>query len=253
MFFIFGFLQKKKVVKEESEGLGFPNINDDLFTYDTPLGTDFDEFNRLSGIDDDLFTYEVEIPGLSCIPCAVQRVDDSDDGDLDEEIFDLENEILIDENEIDEIFKIKTDIFNFETPLCKAFNEFNYLLKVPEEPWSENGIPYKVIDHICESFHFKDGKTKWPTCNWNDEGFCNRGELPGMIRVGYMTYFQDYEWYDNLIDGKLKEEALKQKAIYEGSWGDATQGMLRFYAWLKECFGKFYELGYELMIKLEEY
>ncbi|GJT92259.1 hypothetical protein Tco_1081104 [Tanacetum coccineum] len=60
-----------KVIKEESEGLGLPKINDDLFTYDTPLGTDFDEFNLLSGMDDDLFTYKVKIPGLFIfhVPC----------------------------------------------------------------------------------------------------------------------------------------------------------------------------------------
>ncbi|GJS74784.1 hypothetical protein Tco_0707625 [Tanacetum coccineum] len=68
-------------------------------------------------------------------------------------------------------------------------------------------------------FHFKDGKTKWPTCSSNDDGFCNGENLPGIVRIGYITYFKDYKWYDDLIDGNLKEEALKQKAIYEGSWG----------------------------------
>ncbi|GKC54539.1 hypothetical protein Tco_1077284, partial [Tanacetum coccineum] len=139
----------------------------------------------------------------------------------DEEIFDLENEILIDENEIDEIFKIKTDIFNFETPLCKAFNEFNYLLKVETDLFTHDITGFKT---------YEEYKNAW-IHEWN------RG----------------ITWVPKSHDGKLKEEALKQKAIYEGSWGDATQGMLRFYAWLKECFGKFYELGYELMIKLEEY
>ncbi|GJY15041.1 hypothetical protein Tco_0385463 [Tanacetum coccineum] len=148
------------------------------------------------------------------------------------------------DDEITEIFRIETDLFNFETPLCEAFNEFNYLLKietdlltndipgfktydefkdewmdwrneetpwVTEKPWSEDGIPVDDIHHICEPFRFKNGKGKWPTCRSNEEGFSNGGELPRMIRVGYMTYFQDYEWYDNLMDGKLKEEALKQK------------------------------------------
>ncbi|GKD02767.1 hypothetical protein Tco_1177741 [Tanacetum coccineum] len=73
-----------------------------------------------------------------------------------------------------------------------------------------------------------------------------------MVRVGYMTYFQDYEWYDDLTDSSLKEEALKQKAIYEKSWGDATQSVINFCAWLKRCFRNFYELDYELLVKLEE-
>ncbi|GJR46933.1 hypothetical protein Tco_1315036 [Tanacetum coccineum] len=74
-----------------------------------------------------------------------------------------------------------------------------------------------------------------------------------MVRVGYMTYVQDYEWYDDFVDGKLKDEALKQKAIYERSWGDATQGVKKNCAWLKRCFGNFHELDYELLVKLEEY
>ncbi|GJY71544.1 hypothetical protein Tco_0475247 [Tanacetum coccineum] len=53
--------------------------------------------------------------------------------------------------------------------------------------------------------------------------------------------------------GKLKDEALKQKTIYKRSWGDATQGVMNFCAWLKRCFGNFHELDYELLVKLEEY
>ncbi|GKB09914.1 hypothetical protein Tco_0843837 [Tanacetum coccineum] len=83
------------------------------------------------------------------------------------------------------------------------------------EPWSENGVPYEICDHICEPFRFKNGKAKWPASSSNEDGFHNGGKLPGMVRVGYMTYFHDYEWYDDLTDNSLKDEALKQKAIYE--------------------------------------
>ncbi|GJV31989.1 hypothetical protein Tco_1392389 [Tanacetum coccineum] len=34
----------------------------------------------------------------------------------------------------------------------------------------------------------------------------------------------DHKWYDELTDGKLKEEALMHKAKIEESWGDATPG-----------------------------
>ncbi|GJS21776.1 hypothetical protein Tco_0450408 [Tanacetum coccineum] len=44
------------------------------------------------------------------------------------------DEIEADEDDnpedIAEIFKIESNLFDFETPLCKAFNEFNYLLKI---------------------------------------------------------------------------------------------------------------------------
>nr|GEY04095.1 hypothetical protein [Tanacetum cinerariifolium] len=76
------------------------------------------------------------------------------------------------EHEIAEFFRIKTGIFDFKTPLCTTFNEFNYLLKIDtclfthdiqeaktykkygnklnndhEELWSEN-----ERNHIHETF-----------------------------------------------------------------------------------------------------
>nr|GEV36118.1 hypothetical protein [Tanacetum cinerariifolium] len=61
-------------------------------------------------------------------------------------------------------------------------NERSYKLNNdPREPWSENGVPYELIDHICEPFHFKNGKTKCPNCSFNEDGFCNGGGLPGMM------------------------------------------------------------------------
>ncbi|GKC52467.1 hypothetical protein Tco_1075212 [Tanacetum coccineum] len=49
------------------------------------------------------------------------------------------------------------------------------------------------------------------------EWFRNGGELPGMVQVRCMTYFQDHKWYDKLADGKIKEETLALKAKVEGS------------------------------------
>nr|GEX75036.1 hypothetical protein [Tanacetum cinerariifolium] len=163
-------------------------------------------------------------------------------GVTDEEFFDVKEANNDDEQETTEIFRFETNLLDFKTPLCTDLKEFNFLLKVDpklfthdikrtktyedyenelndelEEPWSKDGVPYKICDHICEPFHFKNGKAKWHTCNLNEDGFCNGGELPRMVQVGYMTYFQDYEWYNELVDGSLKEESLKQKAIYEKS------------------------------------
>ncbi|GJU67327.1 hypothetical protein Tco_1253586 [Tanacetum coccineum] len=47
---------------------------------------------------------------------------------FDEESLDPNDENPIDENEVVEIFRIETNVFDFETPTCKAFKEFNYLL-----------------------------------------------------------------------------------------------------------------------------
>ncbi|GKE71362.1 hypothetical protein Tco_1529434 [Tanacetum coccineum] len=39
--------------------------------------------------------------------------------------------------------------------------------------------------------------TKWHTCSSDIDGFCNGGELPGMVRVESMTYFQDHKCFEN--------------------------------------------------------
>ncbi|GJR17092.1 putative reverse transcriptase domain-containing protein [Tanacetum coccineum] len=127
-----------------------------------------------------------------------------------------------DPDDVAEIFKIKGNLFDFETALYKAFNEFNYLLKIDtylftfyiqevktyeeykyklnnnmtgdlEELWLDNGVPYQLCDHIYEPYHFKNGNVKWPTCSAIIDGFCNGRELPGMVRVGCMTYFHDHK------------------------------------------------------------
>ncbi|GKB60364.1 hypothetical protein Tco_0916550 [Tanacetum coccineum] len=184
-----------------------------------------------------------------------------------------------DPNDITDIFKIDGNLFDFETPLCEAFNDFNYLLKIDkdlftfdiqgtgtyeeyelnnpvtrdlEEPWLDNRVPYQLCDHICEPYRFKNGVTKWPTCSSDIDRFCNSGELLGMVRVGSMTYFQDHKWYDELANGRLKEETLMHKAKVEESWGNATPSVIKFCAWLINSFGNFHELDYNVLVKLQE-
>nr|GEY89505.1 hypothetical protein [Tanacetum cinerariifolium] len=128
----------------------------------------------------------------------------------------------------------------------------NLVTRDLKEPWSDNGMPYQLCDHICEPYHFKNEITRWPTCSSNIDGFCNDGELPGMVRVGSMTYFQDHKWYDELADGKLKEETLMHKAKVEESWGNATLGVIKLCTWLINSFGNFHELDYNVLVKLQE-
>ncbi|GKE18547.1 hypothetical protein Tco_1426124 [Tanacetum coccineum] len=47
-----------------------------------------------------------------------------------DETFNLEETDHDDEQEIGEIFRIETNLFDCETPMCKEFKEFNYLLKI---------------------------------------------------------------------------------------------------------------------------
>ncbi|GKB09329.1 hypothetical protein Tco_0837641 [Tanacetum coccineum] len=156
-----------------------------------------------------------------------------------------------DEQEIGEIFRIETNLFNYETPLCEKFKEFNYLLKIDpdvltkdiegfktyeeykddwiyewnkdvpwvhEKTWTDGGAWKEPtpVKHYCKPFKYKTRCSEWPTCSWREDGYCNGGNLPRAYIVGNSLHYQDLEWYNALKDNKLKEEALKNKAIMEG-------------------------------------
>nr|GFC62023.1 hypothetical protein [Tanacetum cinerariifolium] len=118
-------------------------------------------------------------------------------------------------NDIADIFKIKGNLFYFETPLCEAFNDFNYLLKINKDLFTFNIQGTGTYEEYELNNH--NGITKWTTCSSDVDGFCNDGELPGMVRFKSMTYFQDHKWYEELADGKLMDETLAFKARVEGS------------------------------------
>ncbi|GKC23194.1 hypothetical protein Tco_1025344 [Tanacetum coccineum] len=61
-------------------------------------------------------------------------------------------------------------------------------------------------------------------CHRND-GYCNRGNLPGAYIIGNSLHYQDYEWYEALEDGELKEEALRNKVIMEGIIDDDDESI----------------------------
>ncbi|GKD51934.1 hypothetical protein Tco_1280910 [Tanacetum coccineum] len=89
---------------------------------------------------------------------------------------------------------------------------------VHERPLTKNGVWKEPtpVKHHCKPFNYKSGCSEWPTCSWKDDGYCNRGNLPGAYIIGNTLRYQDLEWYEALKDGKLKEEALKNKAITDG-------------------------------------
>ncbi|GJS35392.1 hypothetical protein Tco_0533774 [Tanacetum coccineum] len=153
----------------------------------------------------------------------------NDDEDIEEE------EDPNETNNAPEIFMIEGNLFDFETlTLRHPYNEYEQELnndeaKGTDEPWSENRVPYQLYDHICEPYHFKNGRTKWPTCTSDIDSFCNGEELPGMVRVESMTYFEDHRWYDELADGKLNDKTLALN-----------------------CIENFHEIEYKVLVKLQE-
>ncbi|GKA13344.1 hypothetical protein Tco_0692990 [Tanacetum coccineum] len=157
-----------------------------------------------------------------------------------EETFDLEETNHDDEHEIGEIFRIETNLFDYETPLCEKFKEFNYLLKIDpdlltkdiegfktydkykddwiyewnknvpwvhKKPWTDTEVWTEpaLVAHCCKPFNYKIGCSEWPTCSRKQDGYCNGGNLPRAYIIGNTLYYQNLEWYD------VKDRELKMK------------------------------------------
>nr|GEU77848.1 integrase, catalytic region, zinc finger, CCHC-type, peptidase aspartic, catalytic [Tanacetum cinerariifolium] len=221
-------------------------IDDDLFTCDTPLGTLFNEFNRLSGMDDDLFTYEVKIPELSYFPSVEQQMDDLDNRILDvyerklcydecekmyvepiifvnkrlqfdeymeikKEVYGLDSGMKYDPSDVNfgewlalkfsnymRMDRIDTDLFHFETPLCEAFNEFNYLLKIDVDVLT-NDIPgFKTYDIFKDAWIYE----------WNKD-------VPWVANMPWLDYGP---WMEPIDD--IEHIYLNSKAILDGLKGE---------------------------------
>nr|GEW46940.1 hypothetical protein [Tanacetum cinerariifolium] len=106
-----------------------------------------------------------------------------------DETSDLEETDHDDEEEIGEIFRIETNLFDYETSMCEEFKEFNYLLKI------DPGLLTKDIDGFKTYKEFKDD---W-IYEWNKD-------VP-------------WPWRKK----KLKEEALRNQAIMEGTIDDGDE------------------------------
>ncbi|GJS56396.1 hypothetical protein Tco_0629758 [Tanacetum coccineum] len=240
-------------------------------------------------MNDDLFTYEVNVSNIPCDSKMDDDSEHEADDDMGYDPFDVaftewlgskffnyktmdhytmkalwiywirgddeveltDEESSDDKDEVAKVFRIDTNLFNFETPMCKACKEFNYLLQidpdlltkdiegfktyedykddwiyewnkdvpwVDEKLWTNAGVWTKpiLVKHTCKPFNYKTGCWEWPTCSWKDDGYCNGGNLPGTYIIGNQLHYQDYEWYEALEDSELKDEALRNKAIIEG-------------------------------------
>ncbi|GJT76429.1 hypothetical protein Tco_1043154 [Tanacetum coccineum] len=233
-----------KVIKEEFEKLGLLEIDDDLFTYDTQLGMIFNEFNILSEINDDLFTYKIEVPKPT--QCVEQTINPTHN-DLEEhewryaEAVILINKILVrlidvtveqwlnlkrkfkeylDIKRQREIYAREVDMeynpsnlefakwlalkFYNHLEMDWAFKEFNYLLQIDSDVLTKDNDGFKTYEEYKDDWTY-DGINTYRSKN-----------LPGAYIVRNTLRYQDLEWYEALKDGRLKDEALKNKAIMEG-------------------------------------
>ncbi|GJU48071.1 hypothetical protein Tco_1217626 [Tanacetum coccineum] len=184
------------------------------------------EVSRLSGMDNDLFTYKVEVANIPCNSVMDDDLENETDVDKgydpsdvafiewlrsknfnyktmdqytmkalwiywirgDNEVELTDEESSDDEDEIAEVFRIDTNIFDYETPICSTFNKFYYLLKdvpwVNEKLWTNTRVwtEPKPVKHTCEPLIYKTRYSEWPTCSWKeDEALRNKAIMGGVI------------------------------------------------------------------------
>ncbi|GKF10392.1 hypothetical protein Tco_0048318, partial [Tanacetum coccineum] len=73
----------------------------------------------------------------------------------DDESSDLEKYWSDKKEETAKIFKIKTDVFYYETPLYLAFNEFNYLLKVDLDLLTKDIMGFKTYEDYKDDWIYE--------------------------------------------------------------------------------------------------
>ncbi|GJZ74469.1 hypothetical protein Tco_0638934 [Tanacetum coccineum] len=111
------------------------------------------------------------------------------------------------------------------TPYWPNRTDFNHLLQIDLDVLTKNIEGFKTYEDYKDDWIYEWNKdVPWVHERpWTDNGIWkeptpvrHHWNLPGAYIVGNILRYQDLEWYEALKDSKLKEEALKNKAIMEG-------------------------------------
>nr|GEW93581.1 hypothetical protein [Tanacetum cinerariifolium] len=129
----------------------------------------------------------------------------------DDEVELTDKESSDDEDEVAKIFRIETNVFDFETPLWRAFKEFNYLLqidpddgKLKEKALKNKAIMDGMIDEDDESSN--EGWKRWDNFdNTNRDNEKIKNEMEHEDEE-ISEVFNDHEWqvcYKKIQDGQV--------------------------------------------------
>nr|GEZ12358.1 hypothetical protein [Tanacetum cinerariifolium] len=130
---------------------------------------------------------------------------DNKEGVTNKGFYNLEEANNNDEHEIPEIFRIETNLFDYETPLCIEFKEFNYLLKFQDYWW-------KVNDDECSPF-----------TNWRDH-----------IRGPYSNYY-------SIVQDEEEQEDKERCELFDDPAQESIICKIKRFEMIKYSFGQEYE------------
>ncbi|GJS80605.1 hypothetical protein Tco_0730486 [Tanacetum coccineum] len=189
-------IRMTKVIKGEFEKIKDVKVEDVSLTCNASLEVFNNEVSLLSRMDDDLFTYEVEVANIPCDSKIDDDLEQEADDDMgydpsdvafiewlgsknfnyktmdhytmkalwiylirgDDEVKLTDEESSDDEDDIAEVFRIDTNIFDYETPLYSTFKEFNYLLKVDPDLLTKDIIGFKTYEDYKDDWIYEWNK-----------------------------------------------------------------------------------------------
>nr|GEX67493.1 VIER F-box protein 2 [Tanacetum cinerariifolium] len=79
-------------------------------------------------------------------------------GDDEVKLIDEETSDSDDNDEVATIFRIETNVFDFKTPSCKAFKEFNYLLQIYPDVLTKDIRGFKTYDKYKDDWIYEWNK-----------------------------------------------------------------------------------------------
>nr|GEY51959.1 hypothetical protein [Tanacetum cinerariifolium] len=130
----------------------------------------------------------------------------------DDELSNLRDAKLIEENKFAQIFRIDTDIFHFETPLCEAFKEFNYLLKIDMDILIDDIPGFKIYDEYKDAWIYQWNKDVPWVANMRSLDYGPWMEPNEDDEIGYLDDYlvrDDAPFIINEEDEKFKERSNK--------------------------------------------
>ncbi|GJT88157.1 hypothetical protein Tco_1069874 [Tanacetum coccineum] len=217
-----------KVIKGEFEKIKDVMVEDVSLTCDTPLEVFNNKVSRLCRMDDDSEHEADDDMGYGPSDVAFTEW-------LGSKIFNYktmdhitkkalwiywirgDDEVeLTDEESSNDMYEVVKTYEDYKNDWIYEWNKD--VPWVDEKLWTNAGVWTKptLVKHTCKPFNYKTGCSELPTCSWMDDGYCNGGNLPRTYIIGNQLRYQDYEWYEASEESKLKDDALRNKAIMKG-------------------------------------
>nr|GEZ20567.1 zf-BED domain-containing protein [Tanacetum cinerariifolium] len=122
----------------------------------------------------------------------------------------------------DEVELMDEEFFDNKDDVAEIYEWNENVPWVCDKPWLDKRIWKEPtpVKHTCKPFNYKIRCSEWPTYSWREDGYCNAGNLPRAYHIGNSLHYHNLEWYEALEDIDLKEQALRNKSIMEGSISD---------------------------------